>query len=843
MISTESRRSSVYVGDGSTVAFSFPFKIFNSDEVSVVTSDGTLAPNLYSVRLNDTAGGVVTLNSPLATGTKLVIISAIPYTQGLGLTAQGRFNPEDLNKAWDKNCALIQQVKDTADRAITAPDFYEGTSSDFVKDLFAVERKASESAAEASTQAAQAAESAAACEEIKQNIFIYSWDIPHVVDTLEDVEKYPFDGFFAVGGYGDPGHHGQDISNRVVKARGSTELRTLGERFSDVVNVRDFGAKGDGATDDTEAIQKAVNSVTSGRLRFSRGVYLIASPIILKSGVDYDFGFAEIKNISLSVTPYWSIIAEGIDNFSLRNVILNGCLGGILIKDCHKFFVEKMVLSTIDAWNTYLCGVSDFVLRDIRFENRRGQGNEYMHTDGVHIVGPASHGWIENVIGTNGDDMICIQTDKTLDKTAPGYPASAGDVIDITVDGVKTSTYGAPVLGNVADGSTHSLIAFNAKEHRMDRVFINNVSGVYDGSSLVNFSGKYLSTYTSNIGYVKLSNFTVRREVKDKDSSSGGYFPIMVESPVIDTLELENFNLGLEQLPGQAVIRVAPSTNPYTEFDETPITINRLIINNFDFTTNEDRGISHWPSPSFLLLDSNVTLGELSINGLTLRGKELKYGMTVEGAIDTLRAESIHWANDLSSYDGDCTFLNIKGAVNKCLLSINAVPKINDQRSGNIVSVSASVGSLTIAGSFADGGDSARLNGVFVSNSGSIGTLKIVDGNLLNLNFPVNTRGAVTTAIFSNIDISGCKNAIYFGANIDNIFGYGLVWLKDSAPIFVTSSITPKRVNISCTYNGNMPSSPMYGDTFIKSGKQYLCVNGTLYTIQTTLASLEAQTD
>ena len=112
MISTESRRSSVYVGDGSSVAFSFPFKIFNSDEVSVVTSDGILASNLYSVRLNDTAGGVVTLNSPLAHGVKLVIISAIPYTQGLGLTAQGAFNPDDLNKAWDKNCALVQQVLD-----------------------------------------------------------------------------------------------------------------------------------------------------------------------------------------------------------------------------------------------------------------------------------------------------------------------------------------------------------------------------------------------------------------------------------------------------------------------------------------------------------------------------------------------------------------------------------------------------------------------------------------------------------------------------------------------------------------------------------------------------------
>lgn len=161
MISTESRRSSVYVGDGSSVAFSFPFKIFNSDEVSVVTSDGILASNLYSVRLNDTAGGVVTLNSPLAHGVKLVIISAIPYTQGLGLTAQGAFNPDDLNKAWDKNCALVQQVKDRVDRAVVSPEFYEGTPSDFAESIFAAQRESAASAASAA-QSAQAAAATAA---------------------------------------------------------------------------------------------------------------------------------------------------------------------------------------------------------------------------------------------------------------------------------------------------------------------------------------------------------------------------------------------------------------------------------------------------------------------------------------------------------------------------------------------------------------------------------------------------------------------------------------------------------------------------------------------------------
>ena len=60
-----------------------------------------------------------------------------------------------------------------------------------------------------------------------------------------------------------------------VVAEGSTVPRMLRQRFADVVNVKDFGAVGDGVTDDTEAIQVANNfamSIGKG-LRFPSGVY------------------------------------------------------------------------------------------------------------------------------------------------------------------------------------------------------------------------------------------------------------------------------------------------------------------------------------------------------------------------------------------------------------------------------------------------------------------------------------------------------------------------------------------------------------------------------------------
>lgn len=60
-----------------------------------------------------------------------------------------------------------------------------------------------------------------------------------------------------------------------VAAAGTAYPRQLRYRFADVVNVKDFGAVGDGVTDDTEAIQVANNfamSIGKG-LRFPSGVY------------------------------------------------------------------------------------------------------------------------------------------------------------------------------------------------------------------------------------------------------------------------------------------------------------------------------------------------------------------------------------------------------------------------------------------------------------------------------------------------------------------------------------------------------------------------------------------
>lgn len=278
MIEYVKRLAGPFTAEGAT-NLPFGFKIFDPTDVFVaastdpnVSSTALVYGRDYSVKMNAdqdaVPGGTVVLNSPISSGQFVVVGSAVAYTQNMQLTNYSRFPPEIINEAMDRVVVQIQQLVELTGRTISLPPTSNLTVSEFLDNLFNAAKSAAKSAEEAK-------KFAQICEEIKQNIFIYSWDIPHVVDTLDDVEKYPYDGFFAVGGYGDPGHHGQDISNRVVKARGSTELRTLGDRFADVVNVKNFGAKGDGTTDDTAAFNLAAKN---GVVYVPAGTYRISNP-------------------------------------------------------------------------------------------------------------------------------------------------------------------------------------------------------------------------------------------------------------------------------------------------------------------------------------------------------------------------------------------------------------------------------------------------------------------------------------------------------------------------------------------------------------------------------------
>ena len=88
-----------------------------------------------------------------------------------------------------------------------------------------------------------------------------------------------------------------NASSATAIATGSTTARTLANRFADVVNVKDFGAVGDGVADDTAAIQAAINyaggisnNPTSVYIPSTQNGYRVTSRLNISSGRIYLYG-------------------------------------------------------------------------------------------------------------------------------------------------------------------------------------------------------------------------------------------------------------------------------------------------------------------------------------------------------------------------------------------------------------------------------------------------------------------------------------------------------------------------------------------------------------------------
>ena len=126
------------------------------------------------------------------------------------------------------------------------------------------------------------------------------------------------------------------------------------------INVKKYGAKGDGITDDTNAIKQAIKQCKNGEIFFPRGVYKITSVIEIKdidnisvngnnatllcegsnagllvSNIVKNFSLNNVNIIS-SYTSDYGVRLLGIHHSSLNNVWLQGFnIDGLYIEGCY----------------------------------------------------------------------------------------------------------------------------------------------------------------------------------------------------------------------------------------------------------------------------------------------------------------------------------------------------------------------------------------------------------------------------------------------------------------------------------------------------------------------------
>lgn len=127
-VSSEIRKTGIYIGDGATSRYPFKYKVLSVEYISVVVSDGSgedkeLAHGrdyeaVIARNQDIEPGGYIDLKKPLPRGHRLVIVSNQDYLQPTVLTNHGGFYPTVLNAALDRLTIQIQQLSENVERSL-----------------------------------------------------------------------------------------------------------------------------------------------------------------------------------------------------------------------------------------------------------------------------------------------------------------------------------------------------------------------------------------------------------------------------------------------------------------------------------------------------------------------------------------------------------------------------------------------------------------------------------------------------------------------------------------------------------------------------------------------------
>ena len=228
-----------------------------------------------------------------------------------------------------------------------------------------------------------------------------------------------------------------------------------GGKDSTVFNVLDYGAKGDGKTDDAVAIQKAIdecNSKGGGQVLFPTGYTFLSGPVELKSNVDIHLEVQStwIANPDESIYTLsafgenrgegmmW-IYADGVENLSFSG---KGTIDGngvsfmgkeledsyelkpvtdfdprphvLTLKGVNHLSIKDITIQNGAYWTVHLIGCYDALIDGISLKNnlkiRNGDGIDLDHSRKVRIA---------NCFIESGDDCICLKNRREFEEYGP----------------------------------------------------------------------------------------------------------------------------------------------------------------------------------------------------------------------------------------------------------------------------------------------------------------------------------------------------------------------------------------------------------------------------------------
>ncbi len=339
---------------------------------------------------------------------------------------------------------------------------------------------------------------------------------------------------------------------------GSTTARTLANRFADVVNVKDFGAVGDGVVDDTAAIQAALNSSNETIIIPSNGSFLVTAQIninasnksIIGLGGKFVRGSSMSTNVVINANNKNNLTFDGLI-FKVQSGTPHDQNGGFVLLDtCNNILVNNCVFdaerkdvtinkeSLFSAINTPSCNNLQIIGNKFLYLYGNGCGAN----DGI---GNSVNGHSVSVIGNlfyNCVDTGCGNWTGARDVTISGNIFNRDDY-STSYDGVHVDIAGATkitVNGNTFRGNTIGVRMLSNLGYTNNGIVISgNVFAEQTNGASEPATGIRIAHYTN--GSITNNEDLLIRNNTFKVSTSG--WGVNIVSTVTDTSKTLTFQI------------------------------------------------------------------------------------------------------------------------------------------------------------------------------------------------------------------------------------------------------------------------------------------------------------
>lgn len=326
-ISSTNRKAGPFIGNGSASVFAFTFRVFSAADLDVVRL--TVATGVetllvlngdYTVSLNQdqngNPGGSVTLiGGALASGHNLTINSGVENLQPTDLTNQGGFYPEVITDSLDRATIQVQQLEEELKRALKYPVSDPALGAQLLP-------------------VAQRAGKALSFDSLGNPTAI-DLNIPSTVTLNGAIEFETFanlkadvslaytnvtagrtihvrtgDHYYVVLASGESSYH--------VITNGGVKLNVIPSASG--YNVRAFGATGDGSTNDTVAVQAALNAGGTDVIIPAGNYRIAASGLTWPAGVVIS-GVGTLSRVGTPTAP--CLLASAAGTYRISGVSFN----------------------------------------------------------------------------------------------------------------------------------------------------------------------------------------------------------------------------------------------------------------------------------------------------------------------------------------------------------------------------------------------------------------------------------------------------------------------------------------------------------------------------------------